>query len=359
MTVTLRRDTQSFKKLQSFLLAHSNATSDRATLRDNELLWISRKAVRVAVAVTLELVPSSKSQLQDQLLQHADTRSLLQQTLQRNVVVCTEARVEISVLEHLVAKSRSVKDKEQKLMTFRVISTYPSGIFTRVTPDTRVTLTNPNGYGRTIEEDGASGDLACTIPDLQQHKEVEIGGMDDERAALRELILLPVVHPKLHSDMGVEFPKGVLLCGPPGVGKTLLVRSVVYECRQVKDTSGVMLDLKLQLINGSEIMTSGRGDAERALRATFEMAVAHARDAQHAASVIFVDELDALCPKRDAAGGGAMSAHNRIVAQLLTLLDGVESGLSRENVVVVAATNLPNLIDPAGSHDAESHDTGV
>eukprot|EP00644_Phytophthora_capsici_P004707 jgi/Phyca11/565983/estExt2_Genewise1.C_PHYCAscaffold_190540 len=171
--------------------------------------------------------------------------------------------------------------------------------------------------------------------------------MEDERAALRELILLPVAHPKLRSELGVEFPKGVLLCGPPGVGKTLLVRSVVHECRQVEDDYGAMLDLKLQVINGSEIMTSGRGDAEQALRDTFETAVTHARSARHAASVIFIDELDALCPKREATGGGASSTHSRIVAQLLTLLDGVEGGLSRENVVVAAATNLPNSIDPA------------
>ncbi|CAH0490287.1 unnamed protein product [Peronospora farinosa] len=346
-TVTLRRDTEIFNKLQSFLLIPSNRISDSDTLQENELLWISRKAVRVAVAVTLELVPLLTSQLQAQLLQNADTRSLLRQTLQRNVVVCTEARVTIPMLEDLVVKSRSVKDEEPKLMTFRVVSTYPCGIFARVTSGTRVTLTNPNGCSRTIEKDRASGDLTRTIPEMQQCKGVEIGGMDDERAALRELILLPVAHPRLRSDMGVEFPKGVLLCGPPGVGKTLLVRSVVYECRQVKDTSGAMLNLKLQVINGSEIMTSGRGDAERTLRATFEMAVAHARGAQQAASVIFIDELDALCPKREATGGGAMSAHSRIVAQLLTLLDGVESGLSRENVVIVAATNLPNSIDPA------------
>ncbi|POM66345.1 ATPase [Phytophthora palmivora] len=174
-----------------------------------------------------------------------------------------------------------------------------------------------------------------------------MGGMEDERAALRELILLPVAHPRLRSELSVEFPKGVLLCGPPGVGKTLLVRSVVHECCQVKDVSGTTLDLNLQVINGSEIMTSGRGDAEQALRDTFEIAVVHARSSRHAASVIFIDELDALCPKREAAGGGASSAHSRIVAQLLTLLDGVEGGLSRENVVVVAATNLPNSIDPA------------
>ncbi|CAH0520983.1 unnamed protein product [Peronospora belbahrii] len=348
-TVTLSRDSRSFHELEPCLLIQSNkciAHSD--VCQDDEVLWISRGAVRVAVAVTLELVPLSNSQLQDQALQDADTRSLLQQTLQHNFVICTGARVKLPMLDSLVAKSRGKNNEAQKLsMTFRVVSTYPSQVFVRVTPSTRVTLTGPSGYDRLKQENKASSDLTRTMSGSQQRKGVEVGGMEKERAALRKLIMLPIAHPRLRVDMGVELPKGLLLCGPPGVGKTLLVRSVVHECHQVKDKSGAMLDLNLQVINGPEIMTSGRGDAEQALRGTFEMAVAHARSAQHAASVIFIDELDALCPKREAAGGGASSAHSRIVAQLLTLLDGVECGISHENVVVVAATNLPNSIDPA------------
>ncbi|EGZ17152.1 hypothetical protein PHYSODRAFT_499974 [Phytophthora sojae] len=322
-SVTLRRDSRAFKELQSSLLVHNSEATDINTGNSYGLQWISRAAVRTAVAATLELIPSSKSQLEHQRLRDPDTRALLQQTLQRNFIVCAGARVRLPTLNGLVAESRGLEEEgRREVMTFRVVSTYPAGGFARVTAATRVTLTD-------------------------QSEGVKVGGMEDERAALRELILLPVAHPRLRSDLGVEFPKGVLLCGPPGVGKTLLVRSVVHECRQVQDASGATLDLNLQVINGSEIMTSGRGDAEQALRSTFETAVVHARSARHAASVIFIDELDALCPKREAAGGGASSAHSRIVAQLLTLLDGVEGGLSRENVVVVAATNLPNSIDPA------------
>ncbi|KAG2788493.1 hypothetical protein JG687_00014681 [Phytophthora cactorum] len=341
-SVTLRRDSRAFSELQASLLAHKNDTNISDIVQGRELLWISRPAVRTAAAVTLELLSSSKSQL----LRDADTRSLLQQTLQRNFVVRAGARVELPTLAGLVAESRGVGDaKLKQAMTFRVVSTYPTAPLVRVTSGTRVTLTEP---GKAGEEDGNEiEDSVATGPTAQQDKGVKVGGMEDERAALRELILLPVAHPRLRLELGVEFPKGVLLCGPPGVGKTLLVRSVVHECRQVKDTSGATLDLNLQVINGSEIMTSGRGDAEQALRDTFDAAVAHVRSARHAASVIFIDELDALCPKREAAGGGASSSHSRIVAQLLTLLDGVEGGLSRENVVVAAATNLPNSIDPA------------
>ncbi|KAE8915280.1 hypothetical protein PF002_g13149 [Phytophthora fragariae] len=341
-SVTLRRDSRAFRELQSSLLVHNNDKMDINTGNGYELQWISRAAVRTAVAVTLELIPSSKSQ--HQRLRDPDTRSLLQQTLQRNFVLCAGARVRLPTLNGLVAESRGLEEEET--MTFRVVSTYPAGGGSHVTAATRVTLTDPNEAGGEERNEG-SGDMNVEVPEEHKTKGVKVGGMEDERAALRELILLPVAHPRLRSELGVEFPKGVLLCGPPGVGKTLLVRSVVYECRQVQDATGVTLDLNLQVINGSEIMTSGRGDAEQALRATFETAVAHARSALHAGSVIFIDELDALCPKRETAGGGASSAHSRIVAQLLTLLDGVEGGLSRENVVVVAATNLPNSIDPA------------
>ncbi|KAG7376626.1 hypothetical protein PHYPSEUDO_013023 [Phytophthora pseudosyringae] len=341
-SVTLRRSSRAFSELQSSLLVHNNETRDINAVHDLELLWIPRGAVRAAAAVTLELLPSSKPQL----LRDADTRSLLQQTLQRNFLVCAGARVKLPTLNALVAESRGVDEEEQEqVMTFRVVSTYPAAPFARVTPGTRVTLINPSNASG---EDGYEAIHAVmTVPESQQTKGVKVGGMEDERAALRELILLPVAHPRLRSELGVEFPKGVLLCGPPGVGKTLLVRSVMHECRQVKVGSGATLDLNLHVINGSEIMTSGRGDAEQALRDTFETAVLHARRARHSASVIFIDELDALCPKREAAGGGASSSHSRIVAQLLTLLDGVEGGISRENVVVAAATNLPNSIDPA------------
>ncbi|KAK1945650.1 Calmodulin-interacting protein 111 [Phytophthora citrophthora] len=341
-TVTIRQDSRAFNELKSSLLAHTTPSNSEEAGRNHQLQWISRGAVRAAVAVTLELLLSSKSQL----LCDPDTRSILQQTLQRNFVVCTGARVRLLSLDGLVAESKGELNEEDKdhVMTFRVVSTYPASPFARVTHGTRVTLTEPSGGGEAIEDE--RGDTVMTIP-VSQPKAVKVGGMEDERAALRELILLPVAHPKLRSELGVEFPKGVLLCGPPGVGKTLLVRSVVHECRQVEDDYGATLDLKLQVINGSEIMTSGRGDAEQALRDTFEAAVTHARSARHAASVIFIDELDALCPKRESTGGGASSSHSRIVAQLLTLLDGVEGGISRENVVVAAATNLPNSIDPA------------
>ncbi|RLN82920.1 hypothetical protein BBJ28_00000870, partial [Nothophytophthora sp. Chile5] len=347
-SVTLRRNSRAFRQLQPSLLVPSAVAGGCDVAEASGLQWISRGAVHPAVAVTLELSSSERHKL---LLQDADCRSLLMQTLQRRFVVCGGASVRLPTPGGLVVKSRRQErpgnGDEDLAMVFRVVSTYPAAGFVRVTPATRVTFTQSKDAESADQGDVQSVDTAASSPEGQQSKGVKVGGMEAERAALRELILLPVAYPRLRSELGVEFPKGVLLCGPPGVGKTLLVRAVVHECRQQQDGSGQPLNLKLQVINGAEILTSGRGDAEQALRATFAAAVSHTRSESHAASVIFIDELDALCPKRETGGRGASSAHSRIVAQLLTLLDGVEGSLSRENVVVVAATNLPNAIDPA------------
>ncbi|TDH67145.1 hypothetical protein CCR75_001598 [Bremia lactucae] len=341
-SVTLQRDSQYFKDVQTSLVAHNTIKSDTYALENSDLLWISRNAVRSAVAVTLELLPC----LNSQLLRDADTRSLMEQTLQRNVIVCVTAKVKLLTCEGLMAKTRDVEAQEQEqVMTFKVVSTYPAAPFSRITSTTRIVMTEPTKSDKADH----SNEIASTITasDTPQSKGIQIGGLEQEQTALKELILMPIKYTSLRLDLGVELPKGILLCGPPGVGKTLLVRSVVHECRQFQDTCGTLLDLNLQVINGSELITSNRGDAEHALRNTFKTAMVHAGSKTHAASVIFIDEVDALCPKREAAGELTSSTHNRVVAQLLTLLDGIDSGFSRANVVVIAATNRPNAIDPA------------
>src|SRR3954466_9486833 len=152
----------------------------------------------------------------------------------------------------------------------------------------------------------------------------DLGGMRDTIDALREMVELPLRHPELFQRLGVDPPKGVLLHGPPGTGKTLLARAVANESAA-----------KFFLINGPEIMGSAYGESERRLREIFEAA------AQAAPSIIFIDEIDSIAPKRGQVTG---EAEKRLVAQLLTLLDGIEP---RQNTVVIAATNRPEALDEA------------
>ncbi len=152
----------------------------------------------------------------------------------------------------------------------------------------------------------------------------DLGGMRGTIDALREMVELPLRHPELFQRLGVDPPKGVLLHGPPGTGKTRLARAVANESAA-----------KFFLINGPEIMGSAYGESERRLREVFEAA------AENAPSIIFIDEIDSIAPKRDQVSG---EAEKRLVAQLLTLMDGIEP---RQNTVVIAATNRPEAIDEA------------
>ena len=148
--------------------------------------------------------------------------------------------------------------------------------------------------------------------------------MRDTIDALRELVELPLRHPELFQRLGVDPPKGVLLHGPPGTGKTLLARAVANESAA-----------KFFHIAGPEIMGSAYGESERRMRELFEQA------AQSAPSIIFIDEINSIAPKRSQVTG---EAEKRLVAQLLTLLDGIEP---RQNTVVIAATNRPEALDEA------------
>lgn len=152
----------------------------------------------------------------------------------------------------------------------------------------------------------------------------DIGGMGDTIDQLREMVELPLRYPELFQRLGVEPPKGVLLHGPPGTGKTRLARAVANES-----------DAQFFLINGPEIMGSAYGESEQKLRQIFEEA------AKNAPSIVFIDEVDSIAPKRGNVSG---EAEKRLVAQLLTLMDGLEA---RANLVVIAATNRPEAIDEA------------
>lgn len=152
----------------------------------------------------------------------------------------------------------------------------------------------------------------------------DIGGLDKEIAKVREMIELPLKHPELFERLGVEAPKGVLLHGPPGTGKTLLAKAVANET-----------NANFYHIGGPEIMSKFYGESEERLREIFKEAQ------ENAPSIIFIDEIDSIAPKREEVSG---DVEKRIVSQLLTIMDGLES---RGKIVVIGATNRVNALDPA------------
>ena len=152
----------------------------------------------------------------------------------------------------------------------------------------------------------------------------DIGDLEEAKARLREIVELPMRHPEIFRHLGIEPPKGVLLYGPPGVGKTLLAKALANE-----------VGAYFIAINGPEIMSKFYGESEQRLREIFEEA------RKNAPAIIFIDEIDAIAPKREEVVG---EVEKRVVAQLLTLMDGLTE---RGRVVVIGATNRPDALDPA------------
>ena len=152
----------------------------------------------------------------------------------------------------------------------------------------------------------------------------EVGGLRNEIKAMREIVELPLRHPELFSRLGVEAHSGILLYGPPGCGKTLIAKVLASEA-----------EANMYSINGPEIMNKYYGETEARLRDIFK----EAKD--NSPSIIFIDEIDAIAPKREEAYG---DVEKRVVAQLLALMDGLTD---RGNVIVLGATNRPDSVDPA------------
>jgi len=191
----------------------------------------------------------------------------------------------------------------------------------------------------TVDEEDA--DYCIVVPDTELMLEEEpikrsederlnelgyddIGGCRKQLGLIRELVELPLRHPQLFNTVGIPPPRGVLMYGPPGCGKTMIAQAVAAE-------TGAFLIT----INGPEVMSKLAGESETNLRKAFEEAEANAP------AIIFLDEIDSIAPKRDKAGG---EVEKRIVSSLLTLMDSIKP---TSHVVVIAATNRPNIIDPA------------
>jgi transitional endoplasmic reticulum ATPase len=195
-----------------------------------------------------------------------------------------------------------------KAVNFQVVRTIPSGPVV-ITARTDI---------RIVEGEQILGGRA---PDVSYE---DIGGLEREVARVREMVELPLKHGRIFEQLGILAPKGVLLYGPPGTGKTLLARAVAAESR-----------VHFIHLNGPEIMRKFYGESEAKLRDVFEEA------ARQAPAILFIDEIDAVAPKRAEVSG---EVEKRVVAQLLSLMDGF---VARGQVIVIGATNIPEVLDPA------------
>jgi len=195
-------------------------------------------------------------------------------------------------------------------LPFAVVSTVPKGIV-KVTNDTDIVIKD-----ETVDDEDVGQSEGITYED--------VGGIGQQLQKVREMIELPLKHPELFRRLGIDPPKGVLLHGPPGTGKTMIAKAVATE-----------VNTHFKIINGPEIISKYYGESEKQLREIFDEA------AENSPAIVFIDEIDSICPKREDVSG---EVERRVVAQMLTLMDGMQG---RDNVVVIGATNRRDALDPA------------
>ncbi|HEY5735160.1 MAG TPA: CDC48 family AAA ATPase [Nitrosopumilus sp.] len=190
--------------------------------------------------------------------------------------------------------------------------------------DFKITKTSPKGVVKIDRTTNLSISTETSVDRKVRVTYEEVGGLRKEVKAMREIVELPLKHPELFARLGIEPHSGILLYGPPGCGKTLLAKVMASES-----------EANMFPINGPEIMNKYYGETEAKLRDIFK----EAKD--NSPSIIFIDEIDAIAPKREEAYG---DVEKRVVAQLLALMDGLND---RGNVIVLGATNRPDSVDPA------------
>lgn len=253
----------------------------------------------------------------------------LGETVEIKKIECEDAQsVTISPVEHIQFNGDPTPYFHQRLLDkplikgqkieIDILGTQLHYVVTKVVPNKCVRITPSTEL--IVSEKVAKAET-MKVPEVSYE---DIGGLSKEIDAIREMIELPIKHPEVFQRLGIGAPKGVLLTGPPGTGKTLLAKAVASETES-----------NFYSIAGPEIMSKYYGESEKQLRDIFEEAT------KNAPSIIFIDEIDSIAPKR---GEGKDQTEKRVVAQLLTAMDGLKS---RGNVVVIAATNRPDDIDEA------------
>lgn len=241
--------------------------------------------------------------------------------------------VDAAAAEHITLRPRKIRPIERDLEYIAALidgipvltgSSLRATLFGNESIDFDVVATTPTGPviigpATVLKVEQCTTESASRTPSYE-----DVGGAKAQMQRIREMIELPLRFPEVFERLGVTAPRGVLLYGPPGCGKTLIARAIAHET-----------DARFFVISGPEIIHKHYGESEAHLRKIFQEA------SKQAPSIIFLDEIDSIAPKRENAAG---DVERRVVAQLLTLMDGLKQ---RDNVIVIAATNLPNSIDPA------------
>jgi transitional endoplasmic reticulum ATPase len=270
-----------------------NLTRKNAGVSIGDKVTIKKAEVKPAKQVTLAPAIS-----QDQQIQFGDGIDAL---AKRGLLKRPVVQGDIVVVPNIALFGNA--------LPFSILATNPKGIV----------LINEETQIKVNEE--AAAQAAMAGPQISYE---DIGGLREALTNVREMIELPLKHPELFDRLGIDPPKGVLLHGPPGTGKTMIAKAVANE-------SGA----QFYTINGPEIMSKFYGQSEENLRKTFEEAE------KNAPSIIFIDEMDAIAPKRDEVQG---EVERRVVSQMLTLMDGLKG---RGKIIVIGATNRPDSVDPA------------